>query len=75
MGDILLVSIALLTYNHEKYIGDCLQSILEQDYENIELIMLDDASKDKTVMIVESYLDALRKKCRNVRNLELPAAL
>ncbi len=66
MGDILLVSIALLTYNHEKYIGDCLQSILEQDYENIELIMLDDASKDKTVMIVESYLDALRKKCRNV---------
>ena len=40
MGDISLVSIVLLTYNHERYIGDCLQSILEQDYGKIELLML-----------------------------------
>ena len=63
MGDISLVSIVLLTYNHERYIGDCLQSILEQDYGKIELLMLDDASKDKTVAIIESYFEALREKC------------
>lgn len=66
MEKVSLVSIALLTYNHEKYIGDCLQSIIEQDYENIELLILDDASYDKTVMIVESYLEVLRKRCNRV---------
>lgn len=57
-----LVSIVLLTYNHEKYIKDCLMSILEQDYKNIEVIILDDASKDKTAIVVESCLKVLKGK-------------
>ena len=57
-----LVSIALLTYNHENYIGDCLSSLLDQDYSNMELILLDDASGDQTSKIIESYLEELQKK-------------
>ncbi|WP_028242299.1 glycosyltransferase family 2 protein [Pseudobutyrivibrio ruminis] len=42
------VSIIVPTYNHEEYIIDCLESIKDQDYENIELIIGDDVSSDKT---------------------------
>ncbi len=66
MKDSPLVSIALLTYNHEKYIKDCLTSILEQSYTNLEVVILDDASNDKTVLFIESYLEILRKKYKNI---------
>lgn len=49
-----LISVVLLTYNHEKYIKDCIMGIIEQDYNNIELIILDDASKDGTIKIIRS---------------------
>lgn len=61
-----LVSITLLTYNHEKYIEDCLLSILAQDYEHIELLILDDASRDGTARIVDSYLNLIKEKFDNV---------
>ena len=37
MEDKTLVSIGVMVYNHEAYIGDCLNSILQQDYSNIEI--------------------------------------
>lgn len=43
-----LVSICLLVYNHEKYIDDCLESLMNQTYPNIELLIIDDASKDNS---------------------------
>lgn len=61
-----LVTITLLTYNHEHYIEDCLQSIIDQDYKNIELLILDDASKDMTPKVVESYLSVLEEKYKKV---------
>lgn len=61
-----LVSIGVLTYNHEKYIGDLLDSILLQDYDNIELIILDDGSKDGTVKRIEKFRLKLQQKCRKV---------
>lgn len=41
-----LVSILMLCYNHEKYIEDCINSVLKQTYDNIEILICDDCSKD-----------------------------
>ena len=43
-----LVSVVIPAYNHEKYIQDTIKSIINQTYENIELIILDDGSRDLT---------------------------
>ncbi len=47
------VTIGLLTYNSEKYLEPCLNSLLAQDYDNIEIRILDNASEDQTVEILE----------------------
>ena len=41
-----LVSIGIALYNHEYYIKECIDSILNQTYDNIEIIVIDDGSKD-----------------------------
>lgn len=50
-----LVSIIVPTYNVEKYIEECMESLLAQTYENSEIIVLDDASTDNTVKLLEKY--------------------
>ncbi len=50
-----LVSIAMATYNGEKYIREQLDSILNQTYKNIELIITDDKSNDNTINIIKEY--------------------
>ena len=57
-----LVSIGLMVYNHEAFIEDCLKSLLQQDYPNMELIILDDASTDRSREIISRYCDKLREK-------------
>jgi glycosyltransferase involved in cell wall biosynthesis len=49
------VSIAIPAYNAEKTLGKCLDSILSQSYENIEIIVVNDGSKDGTGMVAEKY--------------------
>ncbi|MCK5601159.1 glycosyltransferase family 2 protein [Candidatus Pacearchaeota archaeon] len=49
------VSVALTTYNGEKYIAEQLESIIKQSYPVYEIIISDDASKDDTVNIVKQY--------------------
>jgi glycosyltransferase involved in cell wall biosynthesis len=41
-----LVSVIAICYNHEKYINECLQSVVNQTYSNVELIIIDDLSQD-----------------------------
>ena len=48
-----LVSVVISTYNEEKYILDSINSILHQTYENIEIIIVDDASTDNTVRLIQ----------------------
>lgn len=43
-----LVSVCIPAYNHEKYIHNCLESIINQNYKNIEILIIDDGSKDGT---------------------------
>jgi glycosyltransferase involved in cell wall biosynthesis len=43
-----IVSIVAICYNHEKYLMECLQSVVDQTYKNIELIIVDDFSLDKS---------------------------
>jgi glycosyltransferase involved in cell wall biosynthesis len=48
-----LVSVICLCYNHQKYVARSVQSILEQQYRNIEIILVDDASTDQSAEIVQ----------------------
>lgn len=47
-----LVSINILTWNGENYIEDCLKSVFNQTYKNVEILVVDNASTDKTVEII-----------------------
>lgn len=51
------VSIIVAIYNIEKYIGKCIGSIINQDYPNIEIILVDDCSKDASGKICDEYAE------------------
>lgn len=55
MVDLPLVSVWMLTYNHQKFIKDCIESVISQNYNKIEIIIGDDASTDKTQEILKEY--------------------
>lgn len=52
-----LISIIVNVYNEERYIKKCLDSIVNQTYKNIEIIIVNDGSTDNTLKICESYKD------------------
>lgn len=56
-----LISVLIPAYNHENYIQETIESIINQTYPNIELIILDDGSKDKTW----EKITELKPKCEN----------
>lgn len=56
-----LVSIVIPCYNHEQFVQDCIQSVIDQTYENIELIIIDDGSKDNSVLKIQEMVE----KCQN----------
>lgn len=49
------VSIIVPIFNSEKYLDKCIQSILSQDYENFELLLVDDGSSDNSLAVCKSY--------------------
>lgn len=60
-----LVSIVVPAYNHELYIVECLDSILEQSYKNYELVIIDDGSSDMTSSLINSWLLKNRNEVPN----------
>ena len=53
-----LVTVGVALYNHEKYIVKCLESIVNQTYKNIELIVIDDGSPDNSYKMAKDYLES-----------------
>lgn len=51
-----LVSVVCLAYNHEAYVVEALESVLNQNYPNIELLIADDCSNDNSVAVIEKWL-------------------
>ena len=49
------ISLITITYNSEKTLADTIQSVLSQKYSDMEYIIVDGASKDKTVSIIKQY--------------------
>lgn len=52
-----LVSLILTSYNYEKYIGQTIASVVSQTYQNWELIISDDCSKDNSLNVIQSFKD------------------
>lgn len=61
-----MVSIIVPCYNHEKYIAECLKSLIAQTYQNIELIIIDDCSSDSSFNILLEWKEVLKKRFSNV---------
>src|SRR5436190_1233077 len=68
-----LVSVTIVTYNSGRFIKRCLESVLEQKYSNMEVVVIDNASTDGTVDLLEQFAE----QCRiyyNDENLGFAAA-
>ncbi len=77
MKDKSLISIILPVYNGEKYLGQAIESCLNQTYKNFELIIVDDASIDNSLSIARKFKnnDDRIKIYLNEKNLSLPCSL
>lgn len=70
----ILFSIIIPTYNRASFIKKSIDSVIAQDYEHWELIVVDDASTDDTPSILSSYSDRRIKLIRNEINIERSAS-
>lgn len=68
-----LISIILAVYNGEKYITNAIKSVINQDYEQWELIIVNDGSFDQTKSLIEQFKDS-RIRLKNQENLGVGAA-
>lgn len=65
-----LVSVIMPAYNAEKTVGKAIESVLRQTYDNFELIVIDDRSKDDTYSVISGYgeRDSRVRVCQNEKN-------
>ena len=61
------ISIVITTFNSEKFIKSCLNSIFAQDYRNLEIIVVDNGSVDSTEIFVKKYRPKI-KFLKNIKN-------
>ena len=64
-----LVSVCIPAYNNADYISETIDCILNQTYKNIELVICEDHSTDKTIEVIQSYSDPRVKLFLNEKNL------
>lgn len=75
-----LVSVVIPCYNHEEFVQDAIQSVIDQDYKNIELIIIDDGSQDNSVLKIQEMMESCKKRFvkfefRSRTNIGLSATL
>ncbi|WP_340102810.1 glycosyltransferase family 2 protein [Rhodohalobacter sp. 8-1] len=63
-----LVSVGIPVYNREKFIQNAIYSVLNQTYQNFEIIIIDDGSTDASISIIESIKDSRIKLFKNTDN-------
>ena len=57
-----LVSMCIPVFNHERFVEHSIKSIIQQTYQNIELIIIDDGSSDASTRVIEGLLDACERR-------------
>jgi alpha-1,3-rhamnosyltransferase len=57
-----LVSVVIPCYNHAAYVLESIQSVIDQDYENIELIIIDDGSKDDSIEKIQQLSELCKQR-------------
>ncbi len=62
------VSIIIPAHDEERHIERCIQSLLTQDYDDIEIIVVDNGSHDRTPEIIEKYVEKYSNKIRLLRS-------
>ncbi|WP_338744781.1 glycosyltransferase [Pseudomonas putida] len=61
-----LLSVVIPTYNYGRYLAQCVQSVLDQDVDDIEILVLDNASTDDTPQVMAAFAD--NPRVRYIRN-------
>src|SRR4029079_1031142 len=51
------VSVIIPSYNHEAFVGEAIKSVLDQSYQDFEIVIADDGSKDRTPEIIRRFAD------------------
>lgn len=70
-----LVSVVISCYNHEVFIEDCINSVLKQTYKNIELIVFDDGSVDRSAEVIERLSEKYNFYFQRQENIGYTATL
>lgn len=74
----LLISVVVTVYNKEKYFEECILSIINQSYQNLEILVINDGSTDKSLELMEIYekidnrikiICTSNQGCSNARNI------
>ena len=55
-----IASVLIANYNNSKYIDQCLESVINQNYKKIEIIVVDDNSSDNSLEIINNYADQIK---------------
>jgi glycosyltransferase involved in cell wall biosynthesis len=73
MNNTPLVSVIMPVYNASLYLQDAVESILNQDYNNLELLIINDGSTDHSEQLILTYSDTRIRYYKNDSNLKLIA--